>query len=49
MIQNRYTFSDEPGIYLPNKFGIRIEDILIARPDGAHKLNNLSHDIIVID
>lgn len=49
IIQNGYTFSDEPGIYLPNKFGIRIEDILIARPEGARRLNNISHDMVIID
>jgi Xaa-Pro aminopeptidase len=29
------TFSDEPGIYLPGKFGIRLEDDLYITPDGA--------------
>jgi len=29
------TFSDEPGIYLPGKFGIRLEDGMYLTPDGA--------------
>jgi Xaa-Pro dipeptidase len=29
------TFSDEPGIYLPGKFGIRLEDDIYITPDGA--------------
>ena len=29
------TFSDEPGIYLPGEFGVRLEDILAVTPDGA--------------
>ena len=29
------TFSDEPGIYLPGEFGIRIEDDMHILPDGA--------------
>ncbi len=27
--------SAEPGIYLPGKFGVRIEDVMIIRPEGA--------------
>ncbi len=27
--------SAEPGIYLPGKFGVRIEDVMILRADGA--------------
>ena len=29
------TFSDEPGIYIPDKFGVRLEDILYVTEDGA--------------
>ena len=29
------TFSDEPGIYLPGRFGIRLEDIVVVTADGA--------------
>ena len=29
------TFSDEPGIYIPGEFGVRLEDILLITPDGA--------------
>ena len=29
------TFSDEPGIYLLGKFGIRLEDDMYLTPDGA--------------
>ena len=27
--------SAEPGIYIPGKFGVRIEDVMILRKDGA--------------
>jgi Xaa-Pro dipeptidase len=32
------TFSDEPGIYLPGSFGIRLEDIMVITDQGAELL-----------
>jgi Xaa-Pro aminopeptidase len=32
-------FSIEPGIYLSGRHGARIEDIVVARPDGIERLN----------
>ena len=29
------TFSDEPGIYIPGEFGVRLEDDMIITPNGA--------------
>ena len=34
------TFSDEPGIYLPGRFGIRLEDIVVVTEDGADHFGN---------
>lgn len=42
-------FSDEPGIYLPGKFGIRIEDLLAVSENGAKMLGNLSKDLEIVD
>jgi Xaa-Pro aminopeptidase len=37
-------FSIEPGIYLPGRFGVRIEDIAVIGPDGtARPLNHADH------
>ena len=33
-------FSIEPGIYLPGRFGVRIEDIVVVTEDGGRRLNN---------
>ena len=32
------TFSDEPGIYLPGEFGVRLEDELVISEEGAYLL-----------
>jgi D-alanyl-D-alanine dipeptidase len=32
-------FSDEPGIYLPGRFGVRIENIVTVEADGLRSLN----------
>jgi len=41
-------FSIEPGIYLPNRFGVRIEDIVVATEDGARRLNNTNHEMHIV-
>lgn len=41
-------FSIEPGIYLPGRLGIRIEDIVTVTESGGRRLNNTSHDLRVV-
>lgn len=41
-------FSVEPGIYLPGRWGARIEDIVIVTEDGAMSVNNRPHELIVV-
>ena len=36
----------EPGIYIPNKFGVRIEDTILVKKDKGEILTNLPHDLI---
>lgn len=40
--------SAEPGIYLPGKFGVRIEDVLVLREGGCEDLTRSPKDLIVL-
>jgi Xaa-Pro dipeptidase len=37
-LQAGMTTSDEPGIYIPGEFGIRLEDDMLVTKDGAELL-----------
>jgi D-alanyl-D-alanine dipeptidase len=41
-------FSVEPGIYLPGRFGVRIEDIVTVTEDGGRRLNNTPREMAVV-
>jgi len=47
-LEKGMAFSVEPGIYMQNKFGMRIEDIVVVGADGPEVLNNFTKEIIVI-
>ncbi|MBQ9516808.1 MAG: aminopeptidase P family protein [Eubacterium sp.] len=40
--------SIEPGIYLPDKFGIRIEDVCYLSPRGRENLSTVTKELIVL-
>jgi Xaa-Pro aminopeptidase len=48
VLEEGMVFSIEPGIYLPNRFGIRLEDIVILRKDGPEIFSDLPRDLKVI-
>jgi Xaa-Pro aminopeptidase len=41
-------FSIEPGIYVPGRFGLRLEDIVVATADGPERLNRAPRDLAVV-
>ena len=41
-------FSIEPGIYLPGRFGVRIEDVVAETADGGQRLNNTDRDLRLV-
>jgi len=40
--------SAEPGIYLPGKFGVRIEDVLIFKADGSENITHSPKNLIIV-
>ena len=42
-------FSVEPGIYIRDTWGARIEDIVICTEDGGERLNLTSTELYVVD
>ena len=43
-----YAFSVEPGIYVTGRFGLRLEDIVVATAGGPRRLNEAARDIAVV-
>ncbi|MGF1239737.1 M24 family metallopeptidase [Streptomyces sp. 2-6] len=42
-------FSVEPGVYLPGRFGVRIEDIVTVTEDGGRRLNDTTREMVLVD
>jgi Xaa-Pro aminopeptidase len=42
-------FSVEPGIYLPGRYGARIEDIVVCTDEGGRRLNITSRDLRLVN
>jgi len=48
-LQPGHAFSVEPGIYLPGRFGMRLEDIVVIGEDGVpESLNRADHALTVL-
>ncbi len=41
-------FSVEPGIYLPGRFGMRIEDIVTVTDDGVESFNQSDRQLVIV-
>jgi Xaa-Pro aminopeptidase len=44
-----HAFSIEPGIYVPGRYGARIEDIVVATDDGPDALNRVDHSLHLVE
>ena len=43
-----HAFSIEPGIYFDGRFGMRLEDIVVATPSGPLRLNDAPRDLVPV-
>jgi Xaa-Pro aminopeptidase len=41
--------SAEPGVYLPGRFGVRIEDVLVVRESRSENITKLNKELMIID
>jgi Xaa-Pro aminopeptidase len=47
ILEEGMVFSIEPGIYLPDRFGVRLEEIVILEKDGPRIVSRLPRDVVV--
>ena len=43
-----HAFSVEPGIYLPGRWGMRLEDIVVATDSGPRAVNDADHALVSV-
>lgn len=44
-----HAFSVEPGIYIAGKWGMRLEDIVVATSNGPVSMNVVNHSLVSVD
>ncbi len=48
-LQVGMVFSDEPGIYIPGRFGVRIEDSVVCEETGGRRMNTSTHELFILE
>jgi Xaa-Pro aminopeptidase len=48
-LQEGNVITVEPGVYLPGRFGVRIEDLVVVTADGHRNLCGLPKELTVVD
>lgn len=49
VLEEGHVITDEPGIYIPGKFGVRIEDMIYITSDGCRNLTNAPKELIILN
>lgn len=47
-LEENMTLTVEPGIYLPDKFGVRIEDTVLVKKDGFETFASIPKDLLIL-
>ena len=48
VLETGNVISNEPGIYLPGQFGIRIEDLIVITEKGCESLNTMTKELMIV-
>lgn len=48
-LRERNAVTVEPGIYLPGRFGVRIEDLVVVTGDGYRNLSGTSKELTIVE
>lgn len=48
VLKENMVFTVEPGIYLPNEFGVRIEDMVAVTKESYHNFTNINKELIIL-
>lgn len=49
LLDEGMAFSVEPGIYIPGRFGVRVEDIVVVGRDGAERMNDAGRNLEILE
>ena len=49
VLQAGMCFTAEPSLYVPQKYLVRVEDVVLVTPTGTECLNKVTKDIVVLD
>jgi Xaa-Pro aminopeptidase len=49
LLQANMTFTVEPSVVLPGRFGNRVEDVVLVTERGGQSLNRAPHDLVIVD
>jgi Xaa-Pro aminopeptidase len=49
ILRTGMTFTVEPSIIYPGRFGNRVEDVVMVTALGGEVFNQASHDLVVIE
>ena len=49
VLKNNMIVTDEPGIYIPNQFGVRIEDTVLVNRGMSTSLTKSEKDYVIVD